>query len=88
MYIGETGMTLRKRKNKHISDINRHKVRENEVAEHFCSTPHNLMDDFSIRAILRVESQHERRIVEAKLIRALGVLVPLGLNKEASTYHR
>ena len=88
LYIGETGMTMRERKNKHISDIRCSRTRENEVAEHFCSSPHSLQDDFSIRAILKVENQHERRIVEARLIRALGTLVPLGMNKEKGTYHR
>ena len=88
LYIGETGMTLRKRKNKHVSDIRCKNTKDNEVAEHFCSSPHSIQDDFSIRAILTVVDQHERRIVEAKLVRALGTLRPLGMNKEASTYHR
>ena len=88
LYIGETGLTMRKRKNKHISDINCKRTENNEVAQHFCSSPHSVQDDFSIRAILRVHDQHERRIIEAKLIRSLGTLIPLGLNKEKSTYHR
>ena len=86
--MGETGDTLRNRKNGHISDINCKKVDKNEVAEHFCSSPHSIEEDFSIKAIMRVRDQHERRIIEAKLIKKLGTLTPLGMNKEASTFHR
>ena len=88
LYVGETGDTLRNRKNGHISDINCKKVDKNEVAEHFCSSPHRIEEDFSIKAIMRVHNQHERRIIEAKLIKKLGTLTPLGMNKEASTFHR
>ena len=50
--------------------------------------PHSIEEDFSIKAIMRVRDQHERRIIEAKLIKKLGTLTPLGMNKEASTFHR
>ena len=88
LYIGETGMTLRNRKNGHMSDIRLRKIEKNEVAEHFCSSPHNIQDDFSIRAILTIEDQHQRRLFEAKLVRKLGTLRPMGMNREESTAHR
>ena len=88
LYIGETGRTLRDRKNGHMSDIRLGKTEKNEVAEHFCSSPHNIQDDFSIRAILTMEDQHQRRLFEAKLVRKLGTLRPMGMNREESTAHR
>ena len=39
LYVGETGRSLRERKNDHFSDIRCKKVDKNEVAEHFCSSP-------------------------------------------------
>ena len=87
-YVGETSRPLHRRKNDHWSDIKCKRTEKNEVAEHFCSGQHNLVDDFSIRAVLRVDDTHERTIMEAKLIKRLGTLQPLGLNKEVSTFHR
>ena len=88
LYVGETGRSLRERKNDHFSDIRLKKTAKNEVAEHFCSSPHDLYNDFTIRAVHSVLTTHERRLFETKLIRQLGTLIPLGLNKEASSAHR
>ena len=54
LYVGETGRTLRERKNGHFSDIRCNRIEKNEVAEHFCSSPHNLQTDFAIRAVFAV----------------------------------
>ena len=88
IYVGETGRTLRDRKNDHFSDIRRRKTDKSEVAEHFCSSPHDLEADFNIRAVHTVLAEHERRLFETKLIKKLGALRPLGMNKEASSAHR
>ena len=88
LYVGETGRTLRERKNGHFSDIRCNRIEKNEVAEHFCSSPHNLQTDFAIRAVYAVPDTHERRLFEAKLIRKLGTLKPLGMNREVSSAHR
>ena len=88
LYVGETGRTLRDRKNDHFSDIRCGKTDRSEVAEHFCSSPHNVEEDFTIRAVHTVLTEHERRLYETKLIKRLGTLRPLGMNKEKSSAHR
>ena len=88
LYVGETSLTLRKRKNNHFSDIRCKRTDKNEVAEHFCSSPHDLQSDFVIRAVHTVLTTQDRRLFETKLIRRLGTLRPLGMNKEASSAHR
>ena len=88
MYVGETSRSLRDRKNDHFSDIKCKRTDKNEVAEHFCSTPHNVYEDFTIRAVHAVLTTHERRLFESKLIRKLGTLRPLGMNREATSAHR
>ena len=86
--VGETSMTLRNRKNGHFSDIRCKRVKKSEVAEHFCSSPHDLNTDFSIRAVHTVLKTHERRLFETSLIRKLGTLRPLGMNREATSAYR
>ena len=74
-------------KNDHFSDIRCGKTDKSEVAEHFCSSPHNVEEDFTIRAVHTVLTEHERRLYETKLIKRLGTLRPLGMNKEKSSAH-
>ena len=88
LYVGETSRSLRDRKNDHFSDIKCKRTDKNEVAEHFCSAPHNVYEDFTIRAVHTVLTTHERRLFESKLIRKLGTLRPLGMNREATSAHR
>ena len=88
IYIGETMRTLRDRKNGHYSDINCRRTDKNEVAEHFCSGTCSYDEHFSIRAVLEVIDEHERLIKEARLIRKLGSLRPLGMNREPSSTHK
>ena len=88
LYIGETGRTLRDRKNNHFSDIRCKKTDKSDVAAHFCSSEHSLVDDFSIRAIHSIHDTHERTLFESKLIKRLGTLYPNGMNREDNTSHR
>ena len=88
LYVGETCRSLRDRKNDHFSDIRCKRTKNKPVAEHFCSSPHDLNVDFSIRAVHTVLKTHERRLFETGLIRKLGTLKPLGMNREKTSAYR
>ena len=57
------------------------------IATHFNSLNHDI-NDFSVRVITSIVECQKRKLTEAKLIRKLGTLHPLGLNREEDSSHR
>ena len=86
MYIGETGRRLGDRVREHLRDIRRNTF-TSDVATHFNSLNHDI-NDFSVRVITSIVECQKRKLTEAKLIRKLGTLHPLGLNREEDSSHR
>ena len=86
LYIGETGRRLGDRVREHLRDIRRNTF-TSDVATHFNSLNHDI-NDFSVRVITSIVECQKRKLTEAKLIRKLGTLHPLGLNREEDSSHR
>ena len=86
LYIGETGRKLADRFREHLRDV-RVNSTSSDVAVHFNSPGHDSLD-LSVCCLATITGMRERRLKEAKLIRRLGTLHPLGLNREEDSNHK
>ena len=80
-YVGETGRRLGDRFREHLSDIKNKRVAKSDVAKHFNLNSHSI-EDVNVCGLLYCNNTTERKQKEMNLIRNLGTLKPLGLNKE------
>ena len=80
-YVGETGRRLGDRFREHLSDIKNKRVAKSDVAKHFNLNSHSI-EDVNVCGLLYCTNTTERKQKEMNLIRNLGTLKPLGLNKE------
>ena len=80
LYVGETGRMLAERFREHLGDV-RHARPNKEVAAHF-NLPGHSLDDISVTGVLTRSEMSQRRLLETKLIRRLGTLLPQGMNQE------
>ncbi len=80
LFIGETGRILEDRFREHLANIRNAKVGK-EVASHFNHAGHTI-DDVAVSGISYQPMISQRHIKEARLIRNIGTLVPLGMNHE------
>ena len=81
LYVGETGRRLGDRFIEHLSDIRLKRIVKSEVAKHF-NYIHHSIQDVSVCGLLYCKDVVDRKQKEMNLIRSLGTLIPLGLNKE------
>ncbi len=86
LYIGGTGHMLAVRFREHLADIHNAKVGK-EVASHFNQAGHTF-DDVAVSGISYQPMISQRRIKEARLIRNIGTLVPLGMNREDDSNYK
>ncbi len=86
LYIGETGRMLADHFREHLADIHNAKVGK-EVASHFNQTGHTI-DDVAVSGISYQPMISQRCIKEARLIRNIGTLVPLGMNREDDSNYK
>ena len=80
MYVGETGRRFADRFREHLRDV-RVSSTSSDVAVHFNSPGHDT-HDLSVCCLTNVTDMRVRRLTEARLIKRLGTLHPLGLNRE------
>ena len=80
-YVGETGRRLGDRFREHLSDIKNKRDAKSDVAKHFNLNSHTI-EDVNVCGLLYCNNTTERKQKEMNLIRNLGTLKPLGLNKE------
>ena len=80
-YVGETGRRLGDRFREHLSDIKNKRVAKSDVAKHFNLNSHSI-ENVNVCGLLYCNNTTERKQKEMNLIRNLGTLKPLGLNKE------
>ena len=80
-YVGETGRRLGDRFREHLSDIKNKRVAKSDVAKHFNLNSHSI-GDVNVCGLLYCNNTTERKQKEMNIIRNLGTLKPLGLNKE------
>ena len=81
IYIGETGRRLADRTREHLADIRHNRYNKSEVARHFNLSDHSVIN-FNVCGLTYCANTVERKIKESNIIRKLGCMVPLGLNKE------
>lgn len=79
LYIGETGRQLKERIREHLRDVKKNTMNK-EVAIHFNQSGHSIQD-LGVFGIQYFLNQNKRRLEESKLIKKLGTLSPLGLNR-------
>ena len=84
LYAGETGRMLAERFREHLGDV-RHARPNKEVAAHF-NLPGHSLDDISVTGVLTRSEMIQRRLLETKLIRRLGTLLPQGMNREEDLF--
>ncbi len=70
----------------HLADIRNAKVGK-EVASHF-NQASNTIDDIAVSGISYQPMISQRCIKEARLIRNIGTLVPLGMNREDDSNYK
>ena len=82
IYIGETKRRLADRITEHLRSI-RLKLKGHPVASHFNPPSPCRLCDFSVSGILHAKGgDHDRLVLENRLIFKLGTLSPSGLNVE------
>ena len=86
IYIGETGRRLGDRIREHLRHV-RNNTTSSDVSIHFNADGHDI-NDLSVLVIKSVFDITKRRLAEAKLIRRLGTLHPLGLNREPDSNYK
>ncbi len=86
LYIGKTGRMLADLFREHLADIRNAKVGK-EVASHFNQAGHTI-DDVAVCGISYQPMISQRHIKEARLIRNIGTLVPLGMNREDDSNYK
>ncbi|MGH0131312.1 UNVERIFIED_CONTAM: hypothetical protein FKN15_045536 [Acipenser sinensis] len=81
-YVGETGTTLYKRIQNHLSLIRNNKINE-PIVQHFTSQGHDINDvKFVVLEQLKLDNATNRRIKESKWINRLNTIMPAGLNRK------
>ena len=87
IYIGETGRCLGDRIREHLHYV-RVNTDSNDIAVHFNSDGHAI-NDLSVLVIKSVFFYISKgRLTQSKLIRPLGTLHPLGLNRESDLNYK
>jgi hypothetical protein len=79
IYIGETERKLAERFREHLYLVNTQQLTKSTVAQHF-NLPNHSYTDMEVLGLCHVKNDPYRKIVEKRLIKKLGTLVPLGLN--------
>lgn len=79
IYIGETERKLAERFREHLYLVNKQQVQKSTVAQHF-NLPQHSYTDMEVLGLCHVTDNAYRKIVEKRLIKRIGTLIPLGLN--------
>ena len=85
IYIGETGRCLGDRIREHLRHVCNNTT-SNDVSRHFNADGHDI-NDLSV-LVIKFIFHVTKRMGEAKLIRRLGTLHPLGLNREPDSNYK